>query len=63
MRTTLNIDDGVAAQLAERARRGSRSLSRVASELLRVGLLADGLTSGLTPYDPPVLDTGESSST
>jgi hypothetical protein len=58
MRTTLNIDDDVSAQLAERARRESRSLSRVANDLLRAGLRADEQTTGLTAYSPPVLDTG-----
>jgi hypothetical protein len=58
MRTTLNIDDDVSAQLVERARRESRSLSRVANDLLRAGLRADRQTTGLTPYEPPVLDTG-----
>lgn len=58
MRTTLNIDDDVFAQLADRARRDSRSRSRVANDLLRAGLRADGQTTGITPYEPPVLDTG-----
>ncbi len=58
MRTTLNIDDDVSAQLAERARLESRSLSRVANDLLRAGLRVDRQTPALPPYDPPVLDTG-----
>jgi hypothetical protein len=54
----LNIDEDVSAQLAERARRESRSLSRVANDLLRAGLRADGQTTELTRYEPPALDTG-----
>jgi hypothetical protein len=58
MRTTLNLDDDVAPQLAERARRELRSLSRVANDLLRAGLRAEHDRVALTPYDPPVFDTG-----
>lgn len=58
MRTTLNLDEDVAKQLTERARRGGRSMSRVANELLRAGLLAQRQRRDLAPYEPPVVDTG-----
>lgn len=58
MRTTLNIDDDVSAEIAVRARRESRSLSRVVNELLRAGLRADRERPTPAPYEPPVFDTG-----
>ena len=58
MRTTLNLDPDVASQLASRARRDGRSVSRVANDVLRAGLLAEQQPIALTPYDPPELDTG-----
>lgn len=58
MRTTLNLDDDVAAQLAEPARREARSLSRVANEAMRQGLRAGRQATQPTEYDPPVFDTG-----
>jgi hypothetical protein len=58
MRTTLNLDDDVARQLTEQSRRKGRSVSRVANELLRAGLLAVQQAPVLSPYDPPEVDTG-----
>lgn len=58
MRTTLNLDEDIARQLADQARRRGRSRSRVANELLRAGLLAQRRPEALLPYDPPELDTG-----
>lgn len=58
MRTTLNLDDDVARQLSDQARRRGRSRSRVANELLRAGLLAQQRPGTLVPYDPPEVDTG-----
>lgn len=58
MRTTLNLDEDVSAQLGARARAESRSLSRVANELLRVGLRAEQMSEPLERYEPPVFDTG-----
>ena len=58
MRTTLNLDEDVARQLTERARRKNRSLSRVVNEVLRAGLLAGRQPVPMTPYDPPEVDTG-----
>jgi plasmid stability protein len=58
MRTTLNLDEDVAQELTERARRHGRSVSHVANELLRAGLLAKQQPVSLPPYDPPSVDTG-----
>ncbi len=58
MRTTLNLDDDVAAALAaEAAARGS-SQSRAANDLLRVGMRARSQATAGAPYDPPTFDTG-----
>ena len=59
MRTTLNLDEDVARQLADQARRRGRSRSRVANDLMRAGLLAQQRPAALPPYDPPVVDTGQ----
>ena len=58
MRTTLNLDEDVARQLSDQARRRGRSMSRVANDLMRAGLLAQQRPEGLQPYAPPVVDTG-----
>lgn len=58
MRTTLNLDDDVARQLSEQARRAGRSRSRVANDLIRAGLLAQRHPEAIEPYDPPVVDSG-----
>jgi hypothetical protein len=58
MRTTLNLDPDVAAHLVEQARRQRRSVSRVANDLLRAGLLAERRPVALPPYEPPEVDTG-----
>lgn len=58
MRTTLNLDDDVAARLAELARRSGRSLSRVTNEILRTGLRGLAERPKRTAYEPPVFDTG-----
>jgi predicted transcriptional regulator len=58
MRTTLNIDDDLAAALGELARERARSLSRVANELMRAGLRAQREAMQPAAYDPPVADTG-----
>ena len=60
MRTTLNIDDDLAAQLTEIARDRGVSVSRVASEAMRSGLRAAQERRRSLPYDPPTFDTGRS---
>jgi hypothetical protein len=59
MRTTLNIDDDVAQQLAELSRSDGRSISRVANDLMRAGLRTARSAEPLPPYAPAVFDTGE----
>ncbi|MGH9102155.1 MAG: CopG family transcriptional regulator [Acidimicrobiales bacterium] len=57
-RTTLNLDEDVATRLASLARTSGRSVSRVTNELLRAGLRAAQERARLSPYEPPVFDTG-----
>ena len=59
MRTTLNLDDDIAAQLSSLARRRGASLSRIANDLMRTGLRASRERHVLAPYVPPTFDTGE----
>lgn len=59
MRTTLNLDSDVSAQLAAMARRQARSLSRVANDVLRAGLRAEQAPADIPPYEPQVFDTGQ----
>ena len=58
MRTTLNLDDDVAAQLAAESRKRGESLSRTANEYLRAGLRSSREPASPTPYLPPAFDTG-----
>jgi hypothetical protein len=58
MRTTLNLDDDVATQLTEIARREGRSLSRTANDLLRTGLRDERTPRQMDRYEPPTFDTG-----
>jgi len=58
MRTTLNLDDDVARQLSQLARRSGRSVSRIANQVLRAGLLARQQPKPIEPYEPPEFDTG-----
>ena len=58
MRTTLNLDDDVAAAITSVARSRRRSLSRVANDLIRRGLSQVEARVELAPYEPPVFDTG-----
>lgn len=59
MRTTLNLDDDVAAQVSALSRRRGTSMSRVANELIRSGLRASRERQPLAPYIAPTFDTGE----
>ena len=58
MRTTLNLDDDVAALVTALSRRDRRSMSRVANELIRAGLRAAQGPVEVPPYVPPTFDTG-----
>jgi hypothetical protein len=59
MRTTLNLDDDLAAQLGALSRRRGISLSRVANELMRAGLRASRERGPMARYVAPTFDTGE----
>jgi len=58
MRTTLNLDDDVARQLAALARADGRPLSRVANDLMRDGLRTRRAVPERAAYDVPVFDSG-----
>jgi hypothetical protein len=58
MRTTLNLDDDVARQLAELSRAGGRPMSRVANDLMRDGLRMQHASPAPAAYDPPIFDSG-----
>ena len=58
MRTTLNLDDDVAAQLAAESRARGMSLSRTANEYLRAGLRYSREAASPSAYEPPVFDSG-----
>ena len=59
MRTTLNLDDDVAATLADEARKRGTSLSRVANDLLRAGARSQRAKVKLPPYEPRVFHSGK----
>jgi hypothetical protein len=58
MRTTLNLDADVAAQLTAISGRRGASLSRVANDLIRAGLITANERPLIPRYEPPVFDTG-----
>lgn len=58
MRTTLNLDDEVAAQLAAEASRRGTSQSRAANDLILAGLREGRRPTVRSPYEPPTFDTG-----
>jgi hypothetical protein len=58
MRTTLNLDDDVAARLAAESRKRGDSLSRTANELLRAGMHASHAADRRSNYEPPTFDSG-----
>jgi len=58
MRTTLNLDPELAAQIAALAREEATSRSRVVNDLVRAGLRARRRHDEVEPYDPPTVDTG-----
>jgi hypothetical protein len=59
MRTTLNLDDDVAAQISALAGREQRSMSRVTNDLIRAGLRTLRERPLPAAYEPPTFDTGE----
>jgi hypothetical protein len=58
MRTTLNLDEDVAARLAAESRKRGESLSRTANEFLRAGMRAFQSDDRIEAYEPPVFDSG-----
>lgn len=58
MRTTLNLDEDVAAAITSVARTRGSSLSRAANDLIRRGLAQADPRARMPPYEPPVFDTG-----
>ncbi|MGI8944859.1 MAG: hypothetical protein ACR2GL_01295 [Thermoleophilaceae bacterium] len=60
MRTTLTLDDDVAAALARRRAERSTGLRQEVNELLRTGLAATAEASGRAaePYELPTFDPG-----
>ena len=58
MRTTLNLDDDVAARLAQRAKQTGGSLSRVANAAIRAGMRVLEEPSELAAYSVPTFDSG-----
>ena len=58
MRTTLDLDDDVAARLADESRRRGASLSRTANELLRAGMRAAWCREPGGTYEPPAFESG-----
>ena len=50
MRTTLTIEDGIAAQLREIVHRSGKSLKAVVADALRAGIANDRLATRRKPY-------------
>ena len=61
MRTTLTLDDDVAAALAKRRAERNTGLRREVNDLLRTGLAAASAQSDDSgePYELPTFDSGE----
>jgi hypothetical protein len=59
MRTTLTLDDDVAAKLKAEARRGGRPFRDVVNETLRRGLASQRATSQPHPFKVAARDLGE----
>ena len=58
MRTTLNLDDDVAARLEAEAKRAGVSLSRALNDLVRAGLRARSERPRARPFKPRTFRTG-----
>lgn len=58
MRTTLTLDDDVAAKLKRLARRSGRAFREVVNDTLRRGLLADAPGSRRSPFTVRARDLG-----
>lgn len=58
MRTTLTLDDDVAARLKAEARRSGRPFKQVVNECLRRGLLSSRRMAGRPPFKVVARDLG-----
>ena len=58
MRTTLTLDDDVAARLKAEARRTGRPFKQIVNECLRYGLLSSRRPAGHTPFKVVARDLG-----
>lgn len=58
MRTTLTLDEDVAAKLKARVRRSGGSLKQVVNEMLRLGLGREKILRSGRPFRIRVRDTG-----
>ncbi len=58
MRTTLTLDDDVAAKLKRLARRSGRAFREVVNDTLRRGLLADAPGARRSPFTVRARDLG-----
>jgi hypothetical protein len=59
MRTTLTLDDDVAAKLKAESRRAGRSFRDVVNETLRRGLASQRVTSRRQPFTVEARDLGD----
>jgi plasmid stability protein len=59
MRTTLTLDDDVAAKLKAESRRAGRSFREVVNETLRRGLMSQRATSPRQPFAVVARDLGD----
>jgi len=50
MRTTITLDDDVAAKIQAKVRKSGRPFKEVVNDALRAGLAVDGRTKGLPPF-------------
>jgi len=58
VRTTLTLDDDVAAKLKAESRRAGRPFKQIVNETLRRGLISRPATPGLRPFKVKVRDLG-----
>jgi hypothetical protein len=59
MRTTLTLDDDIAAKLKAEARRAGRPFREIVNETLRRGLASQRATSRRQPFTVETRDLGE----
>jgi hypothetical protein len=59
MRTTLTLDDDIAAKLKAESRRAGRSFREVVNETLRRGLMSQRTTSRRHPFTLETRDLGD----